>query len=145
MSEAVTYLEDYDTETRFRAEVISSERITPEASDEEVREIVLDVDRPGFAYEVGQSIGVLAPGERFGKEFHFRLYSVADLPEVGRPRPAAHSHRGAGAVATSTTTAARSTPGSRRTSSATCVPATPSRSRVPSACLSTCRRRRTRT
>jgi ferredoxin--NADP+ reductase len=90
MSEAVTRLEDYDTETRYRATVVSSERITPAASDEEVRELVLDVDRPDFSFEIGQSIGVLAPGSpELGHEHHFRLYSVADLPErgdAGRPR-----------------------------------------------------------
>jgi ferredoxin--NADP+ reductase len=84
MSEAIRRLEDYDTEPRYRATVVSTERITPEASDEEVRELVLDVDRPDFAYQGGQSIGVLAPGSpAFGQEHHFRLYSVADLPESG--------------------------------------------------------------
>ena len=37
MIEAVKRLEDYDTQTRHQATVVSSERITPEASDEEVR------------------------------------------------------------------------------------------------------------
>jgi ferredoxin--NADP+ reductase len=90
MSEAVTRLEDYDTETRYRATVVSSERITPAESDEEVRELVLDVDRGEFSYELGQSVGVLAPGSpELGHEHHFRLYSVADLPErgdAGKPR-----------------------------------------------------------
>jgi ferredoxin--NADP+ reductase len=90
MSEAILRLDDYDTETRFQATVVSSQRITPESSDEEVREIVLDVDRPDFTFEVGQSLGVLAPGSaEFGAEHHFRLYSVADLPErneAGLPR-----------------------------------------------------------
>ena len=85
MSEAVRHLEqEYDSEVRFRAVVVSSERITPESSSEEVRELVLDVDRPDFPYRVGQSIGVLAPGAaEFGKSHHYRLYSVADLPERG--------------------------------------------------------------
>jgi len=90
MSEAIMRLGDYDTDTRFQATVVSSERITPEQSDEEVRELVLEVDRPDFSYELGQSIGVLAPGSaELGQEHHFRLYSVADLPErgeAGRPR-----------------------------------------------------------
>jgi len=81
--EAVQHLEDYDTETRYAATVVASERITPEESDEEVRELVLDIDGD-FDIEVGQSVGVLAPGSPdFGHEFHFRLYSVADLPERG--------------------------------------------------------------
>jgi ferredoxin--NADP+ reductase len=77
-------LEDYDTRTRFSATVVSSTRITPESSDEEVRELVLDVERPDFSFRLGQSVGVLAPGSPdFGKQDHFRLYSVADLPEQG--------------------------------------------------------------
>jgi ferredoxin--NADP+ reductase len=90
MSEAVKHLADYDKEHRYGATVVSSERITPASSDEEVREIVIDVDRPDFEYRLGQSIGVLAPGSpEFGQEHHFRLYTVADLPEhgaAGRPR-----------------------------------------------------------
>ena len=37
MSEAVMRLQDYDTETRFSATVVSSERITSKESPEEVR------------------------------------------------------------------------------------------------------------
>jgi len=84
MKTAVTHLEDYDREQRFQATVVSSERLTPEASDIEVREIALDVREPDFEFELGQSIGVLAPGTKeFGQDHHFRLYSVADLPERG--------------------------------------------------------------
>ncbi|MGH0037921.1 MAG: ferredoxin-NADP reductase [Myxococcota bacterium] len=90
MSEAIRHLQDYDTGERFTATVVSSQRITSEASPDEVRELVLEIDRPEFSFRVGQSIGVLAPGAReFGQEHHFRLYSVADLPErgpSGRPR-----------------------------------------------------------
>ena len=50
MSEAVRTLADYDTETRFEATVVSNERITPQESDEEVRELVLDVDRADLPY-----------------------------------------------------------------------------------------------
>ena len=56
MTEAIRYLDEYDTEPRFRARVVATERITPESSPEEVRELVLDVDRADFAYEAGQSI-----------------------------------------------------------------------------------------
>jgi len=84
MSEAVRRLEDYETQPRHRATVVSSERITPQESDEEVRELVLDVQRPDFPYEATQNIGVLAPGDpAFGQEHHFRLYTVADRPERG--------------------------------------------------------------
>jgi ferredoxin--NADP+ reductase len=85
MIETVRRLEDYDTQTRYRATVLSSERITPEASEEEVRELVLEVDGADFSFRLGQSIGVLAPGSPdFGTEHHFRLYSVAGLPEDGK-------------------------------------------------------------
>jgi ferredoxin--NADP+ reductase len=90
MSQGVMRLQDYDTQTQFSATVVSGERITPESSDEEVRELVLDVDRDDFSFELGQSVGVLAPGSPdFGKDRHFRLYSVADLlerGESGKPR-----------------------------------------------------------
>lgn len=85
MSGAVMRLEDYDTTTQFSATLVSSERITPKESDDEVRELVLDVDRPDFTFKLGQSVGVLAPGSaEFGQEHHFRLYSVADLLERGK-------------------------------------------------------------
>ena len=38
-------LEDYPTEPRFDATVLSSEPITDEGADAEVRELVLEVDR----------------------------------------------------------------------------------------------------
>ena len=89
MTQAVKHLGEYDTETRYKATVVSNERITPEQSDEEVRELVLDVEAD-FSFQVGQSLGVLAPGSGdFGHEHHFRLYSVADVPEKsasGKPR-----------------------------------------------------------
>ena len=90
MSEAVKRLEDYETRPRHRATVLSSERITPQESDEEVRELLLEVDRADFPYEAVQNIGVLAPGDpSFGQQHHFRLYSIADRPDrgkAGKPR-----------------------------------------------------------
>ncbi len=84
MNSAVTHLDDYDTEHRFEATVVGSERITSEESDAEVRELTLDLQRPDFEIHLGQSIGVLSPGSKeFGQKHHFRLYSVADLPERG--------------------------------------------------------------
>ena len=45
----------------------------------------MDVQNPDFELELGQIVGVLSPGNKeFGQEHHFRLYSVADLPERGR-------------------------------------------------------------
>ena len=90
MIEAVKRLQDLDTDTRYRATLVSNERITPDESDEEVRELVFEVDAAEFDVEIGQSVGVLAPGApEFGAEHHFRLYSVADLPArspSGSPR-----------------------------------------------------------
>lgn len=84
MNSAVTHLDDYDTEHRFEATVVGSERITSDAADAEVREITFDLQRPDFELQLGQSVGILSPGsEEFGQEHHFRLYSVADLPERG--------------------------------------------------------------
>ncbi len=80
-------LQELDTNTRFKAKVVSSERITPDSVDE-VREIVLDVNGSELTLDVGQSVGVLAPGlEEFGQEHHLRLYSVADLPEKAQDGP----------------------------------------------------------
>ena len=58
-----------------------TERLTP-ASTEEVRELLLEINNPGFEFQVDQSFGVLveAPGD-FGNVYHHRLYSVADLPK----------------------------------------------------------------
>jgi len=90
VSAGVRHLAELDTGKRFRARVVSNARITPPESDEEVRELVLEIERDDFPYAAGQSLGVLAPGDpEFGKRHHFRLYSVADLPEVsasGKPQ-----------------------------------------------------------
>ncbi|MCK6503054.1 ferredoxin-NADP reductase [Myxococcota bacterium] len=73
-------LTDYDTTDRFTARVVSTERISP-PEVEEVRELVLDVGRD-LAVTAGQTLGVLAPGQaEFGQAHHFRLYTVADMPE----------------------------------------------------------------
>ncbi|MDJ0653711.1 MAG: hypothetical protein QNJ40_06145 [Xanthomonadales bacterium] len=76
-------LEDYPKEPRFDAAVLSNERIT-DAAAEEVRELVLAIDRPDFEYEIGQCIGVLSEGPaEFGGSLHHRLYSVASAPGAG--------------------------------------------------------------
>jgi ferredoxin--NADP+ reductase len=78
-------IHDYDTSETYDATVVSSERITAPGSPEEVRELLLDVDRQDFPFQVGQSIAVIVPGDpAFGEGHHLRLYSVADLPEAGR-------------------------------------------------------------
>lgn len=74
-------LQDYDTSEPFQARVIATQRITADASSQEVRELLLDIPRP-LEVSAGQSLGVLAPGNpAFGQHHHFRLYTVADLPE----------------------------------------------------------------
>lgn len=77
-------LDDYNKEDRFEATVRSSERLTSEEADAEIREMVLEVDRSDFHYRPGQSIGILVPGpHQFGHDYHFRLYTVADTPSSG--------------------------------------------------------------
>ncbi|MBT8445238.1 MAG: ferredoxin-NADP reductase, partial [Gammaproteobacteria bacterium] len=80
-------LEDYPTQPRFTATVLSTERITDKAADVEVRELVLEVEQHKFDFEVGQCIGVLTEGPvEFGDAVHHRLYSVADTPaSAGKP------------------------------------------------------------
>jgi sulfite reductase alpha subunit-like flavoprotein len=82
-------LEDYPKEPRYPATVLKSERITDEGADAEVRELVLEVDRDEFNFEIGQSIGVLVDGPKeFGGSLRQRLYTVADTPGgTGDARP----------------------------------------------------------
>lgn len=76
----MTRIEDFDTSNQFEATVKETNRITPEESDEEVRDIILEVDRKDLKLEEGQNIGVMIPGpHEFGHKVHFRLYSIANL------------------------------------------------------------------
>ncbi len=76
----MAHLEDYNTDNRYQAKVKKTERLTPQDT-EEVREIQLEVLQPDFDCEVDQSFGVLVrTNGEFGKSYHHRLYSVADLP-----------------------------------------------------------------
>ena len=75
--------EEFDTTVRYDASVLSSERLTPADAKVEVREIAVEVNSPDYKISVGQNLGVLAPGQLdIGQEFHFRLYSVADIPQT---------------------------------------------------------------
>ena len=75
-------LEDYPTEPRYDAKILSTELITDEGAEAEVRELVLEVDRDEFNFEIGQSIGVLVEGPKeFGGSLRQRLYTVADTPQ----------------------------------------------------------------
>ena len=75
-------LEDYDLEKRYTATVKETASITPESSEDEIRNIVLNVDKKDFSFDVGQCVGVLVPGPHpFGQKDHFRLYTVANIQE----------------------------------------------------------------
>lgn len=76
----MAHLADFDTDKKFAAIVKKTERLTPVDTDE-VREIQLEVQYPGFECQVDQSFGVLVKADdEFGNEYHHRLYSVADIP-----------------------------------------------------------------
>ena len=61
----------------FSATLVSSTRITPERSPEEVRHLVFRTEEAGLDVKTGQSIRVMAPGQ-YGNRFHVRLYTIAD-------------------------------------------------------------------
>lgn len=65
----------------FSARLICSERITPAASPDEVKNLVFRVDDPTFDCRAGQTIRVLVPGQS-GKKYHARFYSIADFSEA---------------------------------------------------------------
>ncbi|KAA3660339.1 MAG: hypothetical protein DWQ10_06880, partial [Calditrichaeota bacterium] len=69
-----------DTTNRFYATVKSTKRITPENSDEEVKDLILELDEGANMHlDAGQSVGVLVPGPHaFGNKEHLRLYTVAN-------------------------------------------------------------------
>ena len=72
---------DYDISQQYSAIVQQSKRITPQDT-EEVREIVIKIQDPSFAFKVGQCIGVIVPGPHdMGHKHHFRLYTIADIPK----------------------------------------------------------------
>ena len=77
----MAHLADFDTRHQFHARVKNSQRLTP-ADTDEIREIVLEVQEPGFTCAVDEGIGVLvSTTDDFGTREHHRLYSIADLPE----------------------------------------------------------------
>lgn len=74
-------LQDYDTTTRYTAKVVSNERLAAEDARREVHEIVIEVE-DALHILPGQNLGLIVPADHTDtKEPHFRLYSVADLPE----------------------------------------------------------------
>ncbi len=75
-------LHEFDISRRHPATLVSTERITPENGDAEVRHLVLKLPEGSIAGLEGQSIGVLPPGPReFGNPYHLRLYSIASPRE----------------------------------------------------------------
>lgn len=80
----MTKLSDYDLSDRYQAKVLETHRITPDNAPE-VRNILLNVIRPGFHYHEGQTVGVLVPGRHaHGQEGHFRLYTIASTHETAQ-------------------------------------------------------------
>ena len=74
------HLREYDISQRYTATVKSSEPITTEDAEAEVRHIVMRVD-DDFRFKAGQSIGVLLEEpDDFGNPHRMRLYSIANAP-----------------------------------------------------------------
>lgn len=61
----------------FTARLLSSKRLTPETSREEVRQMLFHTDNLYFDSKVGSCIRILAPGQ-YGNRYHPRLYLIAD-------------------------------------------------------------------
>jgi len=78
----MTTLQEHDDGRLFSARLMSSERITPASSPEEVRNLVFRTGDLAFDGRTGQCIRVMAPGQ-FGNRFHARLYSLADVDDAG--------------------------------------------------------------
>lgn len=67
----------------YTATLVSSQRITPESSRDDVKHLTFRTTDLSFSCSTGQSIRVMAPGEH-GNRFHPRLYSIAG-PEKKNP------------------------------------------------------------
>ena len=65
-------LQDFDRGERYLARVIANTAITSAESAEEVRELVLAVERDDFAYDIGQSVGVIVSGP-FSQSRHQKI------------------------------------------------------------------------
>lgn len=65
----------------FAAKLLSTERITPKTSREEVKRLVFRTNNLYFDSKVGSCIRVLAPGQ-YGNAYHTRLYSIADTEQT---------------------------------------------------------------
>ena len=87
---------EQQTAVTCQATVTSSERTTPEDTDE-IRRLVIDVHATDVDFCIGESIGVLPPRSvQPGKKHILHYYSVDDLPsrnEQGKPRITVHVRR----------------------------------------------------
>jgi ferredoxin--NADP+ reductase len=78
----MTYLSDLDTSNTIQAEVIKTERITPD-DVAEIRSILFRIHHPDFSYREGQHVGIIVPGPHaFGHDKHFRLYTIANSTQL---------------------------------------------------------------
>ncbi len=83
----MAHLADFNIQNKYQATVKKTERLTP-VNTEEIREILLEINQPGFECQVDQSFGVLVnASSNFGNTSHHRLYSVADLPTTKKGKP----------------------------------------------------------
>ena len=74
----MTSIQDYDVSSPFNGKVLSTSLLTPPDSKADIREIIVEIDKPGFSFETGQSIGVIAPVDpAFGNKSIVRHYSIA--------------------------------------------------------------------
>jgi ferredoxin--NADP+ reductase len=79
-------IEELDLGRRWSARLVGSFALTPPGVRDEVRELVLEVVEPGFAFQVGQSVAVLVAGPHdFGQQQHVRLYTLASTPAEAGP------------------------------------------------------------
>lgn len=66
-----------DSSKIYTAKLLSSERITPESSREDVRQLVFNTTDLDFDGKAGSCIRVHAPGQ-YGNRHHNRLYAIVD-------------------------------------------------------------------
>ena len=64
----------------YTGTLVRSDRITPNASEEEVRNMVFRTQDLSFDGRTGQCVRVLAPGQ-FGNRYHPRLYSISEVDD----------------------------------------------------------------
>lgn len=79
-------IDELDLGRRWSATLVGSFALTPPEARDEVRELVLEVQEPGFEFRIGQSVAVLLAGPHdFGQQQHVRLYTLASTPAEAGP------------------------------------------------------------